>query len=149
VPIYNLLYIGSERKKISLKRRRTKMRKLINFSNHSSSQWSEKQKAGWNEIVDVKFPAVDPFIDGDQFDELVAESLAKLNEYIENKDVYLMIQGEFSLCYSLYRILLENPEYNRVKLVIPTSERKLIERVKDDGTYEKTAVFEFVKWREI
>jgi hypothetical protein len=125
------------------------MKKLINFSNHSSSQWSEEQKAGWDQIIDIKFPNVPANIDDENFDELVAESLKKLDEYIENGNVYLMMQGEFSLCYSLYRILLDNPEYNRVKLVIPTSERRVVEKVKDDGTYEKVATFEFVKWRQI
>jgi len=130
----------------------TKKKILVNCSNHPSSKWTDEQKEGWDVIVDIPFPNVSPYWDTldraylDTLDDLrkkiiiAFEDVRKTGEDVEE---YLMLQGEFSLCYFLFR------EITGVRFVVPTTERISTEETLPDGSLRKTQVFRFVRWRII
>lgn len=123
---------------------------LINLSNHNSSNWSPEQKVGWLNIIDIPFPAIDPNADTEEIEKLVEEYLDKVNSIAyenipEEEDTYVMLQGEFTFCYLIFQKLLERGYI----IAIPTTERKVVERVTDEGVAIKTSEFKFVRWRYI
>ena len=141
------------------------MKLLLNISNHTSNKWSDKQKEGWDKIVDIPFPQIDPNATIKDIHNLVADYLKEIidNVLIESDNIIdgiddfnhpietsIMLQGEFSFCYLLFQLLMNNsPTDFGFDIVIPTTERKTIETVNSDGTVSKTSIFEFVQWRKI
>lgn len=120
------------------------MGNFINFSNHRSAAWSDKQLKAANEygqVIEYPFPNVEPSISGEEVvskAEKIVEDILKLNPEV------VMCQGEFTLSFHVVRLLKENG----IKAVAACSERVVREIVREDGATEKTAVFEFVKFRE-
>lgn len=115
--------------------------KLVNLSNHNSKNWSNAQKEGFDEIVDIQFPNINPNADENNVELLVNEYIEKIQATkIEN----IMLQGEFTFCF-----LLQNKLRTRCKFYIPTTERKVVETIDVNGNATKTAIFEFVRWRTI
>jgi len=114
---------------------------LINVTNHRSDGWGPAQKASFQNIIDVPFPAVPETTSEEEVSNLANELLAKIEAVDGIKNV--LLQGEFSLCYTLYP-LLKQKGYN---IYIPTTKREVVERIQPGGTVEKTAVFKFVRWR--
>jgi len=122
---------------------------LINVSNHPSEAWSQEQKAGWDEIFDIQFPAVNPNLDTLDAEYQNIELELKRKIYQKRVDIYRMfgekthiglcLQGEFSLCYRLFKQL-----HDAFRFYIPTTERTVVEK---DNT--KTSVFKFVRWRVV
>jgi len=131
------------------------MKLLINCSNHPSLKWSEEQKEGWDIIIDVPFPAIDPRWDTTSEEYLLALvgtrntilDVLSNHEYLE-LEKHIMLQGEFSLCYLLYSKLSLLDSLFFDGFVVPTTERVVEEKV-EDGVCKKTAVFRFVMWRHI
>ena len=117
---------------------------FVNFSNHASINWGEDQKREaqkWGEIKDIPFPKVDPKT-GKQEIQAIAESYtAKILEYQPSA---VMCQGEFTLTYHVVRLLKEHG----ITVVSACSERKAVEKKKEDGTVYKSAVFRFAQFRE-
>jgi len=130
---------------------------LVNCSNHPFSKWSEDQKYGWDVIIDIPFPEVNPYLDtndtkyqnilinlkGAIIKAFINASTSVGDDFLE----YLMLQGEFSICYKLFKIIKE--EYPEITFVVPTTERVVEEVTKPDGTTEKKTTFKFVRWRII
>lgn len=117
------------------------MKLLINVSNHPVSNWSDEQKKGWDKIIDIPFPNVPPQADTNELVDLKEKIFNKVleikNEY--NVELFVMLQGEFTLCYMLYGSICMN---TYAILAIPTTERVVEEK---DG--KKISTFKFVKWR--
>jgi len=127
---------------------------LVNCSNHPSTRWGEEQRQGWDVIVDVPFPEVKPH--WDTLDRGYLDTLANLRKAIveafedamqaeEDAEGHLMLQGEFSVCYELFKERFAT--FSRVRFVVPTTERVSVEETLPDGTTKKTQVFRFVRWR--
>jgi len=120
---------------------------LINISNHSSSSWGEEQKRGWDRIIDISFPQISPAWG----EETVRQRSKDLWEQVEGIKIeqgtrpFIMLQGEFSLCYLLYE-KLRNGGY---KIAIPTTSREVIEETTSTGEVVKKSIFRFVRWRII
>ncbi|WP_340691061.1 hypothetical protein [Hydrogenobacter thermophilus] len=78
---------------------------LINHTNHPSARWEEKQKEGWDRIIDIPFPEVQPELSTEEVaDKLVKPNLRAIVELAkqlkrEGYEVYLMLQGEYTYCY--------------------------------------------------
>jgi len=128
---------------------------LVNCSNHHSSKWSEEQRSGWDVIVDVPFPAIDPRWEVNSNEYIMAlvntrNTILEIlsNPKYEGRKKYIMLQGEFSLCYLLYGKLSSLDSSYLEGFVIPTTER-VVEEKMEDGVCKKTAVFRFVMWRHI
>lgn len=123
---------------------RDKMRHFINFSNHSSSNWSNKQiieSSKYGEIVDIPFPMVEENASEEYISNLSDVYCEKILKY-ENPVV--MVQGEFTLSFSVIHRLLSLG----VKVVAACSERHTIEKTISETKNEKISVFEFTKYRE-
>lgn len=117
---------------------------FINFSNHSSKYWNDKQKNAakeWGQIIDIPFPSVGGNASEDDILQLAEQVVAKILSY--NPSV-VMCQGEFTLSYAVVRLLKEKG----IKVVSACSERVTTEEHLEDGTSVKHARFDFVKFRE-
>ncbi len=121
---------------------------LINFTNHPSANWTDKQTqlAGelYGEIVDIAFPLVPADADEESIKKMAEENFAKIKgtflEKANNKENAVHIQGEFTLVYALVNKL----KNAGIKCIASTSIREAYE--KPDGT--KVSVFRFVRFRE-
>lgn len=119
---------------------------FLNFSNHPSEKWSEaqiKEASKYGEIIDISFPSVGA-------DKQSSEILVMASEYVNRilnmttSDDAIMVQGEFTLAYAVIDALLKNGRY----VLSACSERIVVEDIGQDGTYKKTASFDFRGFRE-
>lgn len=114
---------------------------FLNISNHPSSKWAPEQlSATGGEVVDIPFPNVEPTATTAEITAM-AISLTRLfcGRFPEKGTA--LVQGEFSLCSELWRML----SAMGWRIVVATSERVSVEN--GDGT--KTVSFRFVQFREI
>lgn len=119
------------------------MNTFINFTNHGSEKWSQEQIQAANaygDIVDIPFPAVNSSVTQDDI-KILAEKC--VNEIMSYNPACVLCQGELTLAYSVIKELLS---YG-IKVVAACSDRNVKEVIKD-GVTKKTAVFEFVQFRE-
>jgi len=127
--------------------------KLINLSNHPSDKWGTKQKAEFEEIIDFPFPNIPSNYTTEQVKELVDSTYKKvkqLNDKLrENSFVGITIQGEFTFSYLFFDLLKNNLEEYIWNIYIPCTERKVQEKISQEGKVEKISVFEFCGWRII
>jgi hypothetical protein len=123
------------------------MNKLLVISNHNPQSWSAEQKEGWDEILYVPFPNVDPHLDTEGVYE-IASNLIFDNFSDISEAGNISIQGEMSLTYNLISFIKKNPLLSHIRVWIPTTERVSVEKV-ENGQTIKTAVFRFVRWREV
>ena len=114
---------------------------FINLSNHPSNKWSINQineSLKYGNIIDMSFPSIDPI--NDNINELVDKYY---KEIININPSAIMLQGEMVFTY---RLVSKLKEANFLVLA-SCSIRETKEIVKDNETI-KTAVFNFVKYRE-
>lgn len=118
---------------------------FVNFSNHPSDNWSEKQKKAVSEqfgaeVIDVPFPSVSPVADESEIRALAEECVETICSHLPKA---VMCQGEFGLTYQVITLLKEKG----IRAVYSCSERRTVERQTDSGTV-KTSEFCFVRFRE-
>lgn len=123
---------------------------LVNCSNHPSSTWSSGQKEGWDEIIDVPFPNVEPEWDTNDkpYQDTVTALWKAVTDVIlkkEDCDVFLYVAGEYSVCYEIF---LRARNW-LLPVVVPTTRREVVETKNADGSTTKTSKFEFIRWRLI
>ena len=116
---------------------------FLNVSNHPVAKWSasqidEAQKYGT--IDEIGFPVVPPDMDNNEYNALIEECLAKINEIISGKNATVHIMGEMTLTFALVKRL----QARGVRCVASTTERCV--RETDDGA--KESIFKFVQFRE-
>jgi hypothetical protein len=133
--------------------------KLLNVSNHDPKTWSPKQKQGWDKILHIPFPEVDPSWDFEKLKKVAQDLTDKICQVTgasygpscdcgwshgihdgkARRDGWrLCLQGESSLC-----ALLQMQMGVTYWQVFPCSARNTVENA--DGS--KTVRFEFVQWR--
>lgn len=117
---------------------------FINFSNHPSKNWGEKQiseSERYGSIVDVPFPNVSA-----EADEAEVRALAQqvADRIIKMSPAAVMCQGEFTLTFAVVRRLQEAG----ITALSACSRRRVTETRMADGTAKKEAIFEFVRYRE-
>ena len=119
---------------------------LINFSNHPSKYWSDKQlKAAQDKygiVTDLSFPDISPLATEDEVCKLSDLYLKNILEKLhlfpsENNAIHIM--GEHTFTFSLINKLIKQ----NVTCVASTTVRKSIE-IKG----KKITEFNFVKFRE-
>lgn len=116
---------------------------FVNFSNHPSAGWSEKQlrKAReYGEVVDIPFPNVDSNATEQDIAKLAEHCILEIEKY---QPAVVMCQGEFTLCYAVITRL----KNKGLACVAACSERKVVE-VNDGEKIIKQAVFEFCGFRK-
>ena len=117
---------------------------FVNFTNHPSRLWSEKQREAAEksgEIRDIPFPAVPP-------DWSIQQVAALAHEYAEqilnlHPDAVLC-QGEMTMTYQVVSRLLKAG----IPVFSACSDRSVEEIRLPDGSMQKTAHFVFVAFRE-
>lgn len=117
---------------------------LINFSNHPSSDWQEKQKKAANaygRISDIPFPQVDPYASTDEVVRLAEEYTLLI---AGKKPSAVFVAGDFALVYSVVKRL----KALGFLVLSACTERKAIEFTDPDGTRRKNVIFDFVQFRE-
>ncbi|MEM4134328.1 MAG: hypothetical protein QXV73_03950 [Candidatus Micrarchaeia archaeon] len=118
------------------------MSNLLVISNHPPERWAEEQKEGWDRIDYIPFPQVPATASFEQVVEIATPLARAIGEWLsQNPDGKVCLQGEFTLCYILFRSI------DDYIFVFPTTERVVEERQKADGSTEKIATFKFVRWR--
>lgn len=121
---------------------------LINLSNHPSALWSDKQLIAahaFGDIIDLKFPSVDPNKGSKYIDSLACEYFKRIEVLIADEGasqtVYVHLMGEFSFCFALFQLL---KKYS-IRCVVSTSNRVSY----TDESNQKISEFNFVRFREI
>lgn len=120
------------------------MSTFINFSNHPSDNWNATQVGEalkYGNIVDIPFPDVAPEATEEDIEKLANESIISICQY---DDPTVMVQGEFTLTYSVVNKLKEKG----ITCLASCSERKAEETILDDGSSKKISTFEFIKFRK-
>ena len=116
---------------------------FINFTNHPSHFWDEKQTEAarqYGEIVDMQFPNISPSASAAEIRALAGNYLSKILVMGRPEDLVVHIQGEQTFCYALIRRL----QGEGIRCVASTTERKT--SYNSDGT--KMSEFSFVQFRE-
>lgn len=117
---------------------------FVNCSNHPCDKWGGDQMAAamkYGEVLDYPFPEVAP---NSSEEEIKRLAMKIAGEILALRPDAVMCQGEFTLTFSLVDFLLEKG----VRVVAACSERKVQELIREDGTCEKKAQFQFVGFRE-
>lgn len=117
---------------------------FINFTNHPSCNWDEKQIKDalvYGEIIDIPFPQVPATASKEEIYALAESYISKIAEYAP---AAVLCQGEFCLAYQVIRRLLEQ----NVKVLAACSEREVEEWRREDGSMQKEVIFCFVQFRE-
>jgi hypothetical protein len=117
---------------------------LINFTNHTSSEWAEDQlkaSAVYGQIIDIPFPYIDPEWDESVINSMAAGYAGKCIEMTNSdiKDSAVHIMGEMTFCYSVIKKLREA----EIKCLASTTKRE----VTAEGSLKLTE-FRFVRFRE-
>ena len=112
---------------------------FINFSNHPSEKWEEKQMAAsqeYGEIMDYPFPAVPAMASKFEVERLAEDCVEKIRKC---NPAAVLCQGEFTLTYQVVTRL----KACGILVLAACSERKVIE---EKGI--KVVEFQFQQYRE-
>lgn len=126
------------------KQNSSKDRLFINYSNHPSSHWCERQLQHgkkYGDIIDISFPEVQSDASKNDISKIAKESVEQIFNIVKNKDGILSaahIMGEHTLCYTLVSKL----QQRNITCVASTTERM----VTQNGD-EKISVFKFRSFR--
>jgi len=116
---------------------------FINFSNHSSENWSEKQRDAaleYGEIKDYPFPQVE----ADATEEMIKKlTMEIVGEIVDMNPSAVMCQGEFTLAYSVTSEL----QKRGIKVLSACSDRESVEWTDGDGVHKESR-FVFTRFRE-
>ena len=115
---------------------------LINFSNHPSEYWGEKQLEAakeYGEIKEIPFPAVDPNASYDDIQAMAEYYVQKIQTIAQNLHVTVHVMGEMTFVYRVVSLLKEQ----EVTCIASTTERDA--EMTNDG--RKISGFQFVKFR--
>ena len=116
---------------------------LVNFSNHPSRYWDNRQREAsrcYGDIFDLPFPAVAPNSSYDQLQTISQEWVQKIMELGDAKNLTVHIMGEMTFTFMVVTRLKELG----IRCVASTTERKTT--YNPDGT--KVSEFQFVMFRE-
>lgn len=115
---------------------------FINFSNHPSKNWSQKQleaARAYGEVEDSPFPVVAPEMTSAEVNKL-ADEYADMLLKLYGPSATIHVMGEMTFTF----MVVEKLKAMGVKCVASTTERKTT--YNSDGT--KLSEFSFVKFRE-
>jgi len=116
---------------------------LINFSNHPSQKWSEKQlqeARKFGEIIDLPFPDVDPNYNESEINQISIQYIQKIIDISHQETCTVHIMGEMTLTFTIIN-KLKNLNYS----CIASTTKRSVNWLKQN---EKSAHFSFVRFRE-
>ena len=127
---------------------------FVNLTNHKYTAWSENQKKiaenQFGEFTGMEgFPTIDPTYSKEDVARAVRATLSDIDGTVRNHgfnpaDVAIICQGEMTFVVEFVKRACEKG----YSCYAATSERRTVEKQLPDGTTSKTAVFEFVQFRE-
>lgn len=115
---------------------------FINFSNHPSQAWDEKQMAAalqFGNVVDLPFPQVDPAASTTDVSRLAQQCVEQIMALGQGRAVTVHAMGEMTLVFQVVSTL----KRLGVRCVNSTTERITTE----EGN-KKVSLFNFVQFRE-
>ncbi len=115
---------------------------LINFSNHPSADWPQKQRDAaniWGEVRDIAFPGIAPEMSEEEILALV-ESYRRKFPWDTANPVFLA--GEYCFAFAMTDLLLRK----RVRVLSTESNLKLVTGPMENGTTRRTATLDFLRF---
>ena len=115
---------------------------LINFSNHPSELWGEKQLNAakiYGEIKDIAFPAINPEACDNQIEELADQYIKEILSFQKEGMITVHIMGELTFTF----MVVSQLKAMGIKCIASTSERNAEDMT--DG--RKISDFQFVRFR--
>jgi hypothetical protein len=113
---------------------------LINFSNHPSVNWSEKQlsesKAKYLEVIDIPFPIIPPSFFESQITDIVQKYVKNI---LDSKSKAVHIMGELNFVFKCVNLL----KMNCITCMASAAEKNVIE-----ANGNKRSTFNFIQFRE-
>ena len=117
---------------------------LLNFTNHPSNIWSEKQKRTaiqlFGKVVDMPFPHIDESADENYISKLADEYLQKILLIAERENVVVHLMGEQAFAYSLVK-RLKNRNIN----CVASTTKRIVNM--DSSGQKKEVIFQFERFR--
>ena len=116
---------------------------FINFTNHPSDGWSQKQRKAacqYGEIVDLPFPFIDPHYTKEDILHIVRDYAEKIFD-IKEQETVVHVMGEMTFTHNIVNILKEAG----IKCLASTTVRNNDMITSDDG---RTPEYVFVQFRE-
>ena len=116
---------------------------LINFSNHPSSLWEQKQLESakvYGELVDVPFPSIDPDADEKNIRSIAEQYTDLLLKYAIGRHLTVHIMGEMTFTF----LVVTQLKNAGVDCIASTSLRDT--EISPDG--RKISDFQFVRFRK-
>ena len=121
---------------------------FINFTNHTVSAWSDKQREEaeqYGEIAEIHFPNVSPYDSADDIKLLADNYVLQIVSLLpDNEENAVLCQGEFSLCVAV----IEKLKSRNIKVLCACSKRQVIEEFDGEKNIKKSE-FHFVGFREM
>ena len=116
----------------------------VNFTNHHSSQWSQKQTEyarRYGEIEDIPFPDISPDLTNDELYSLAEKYVLIL---LSKKPCCILCQGESVFSTLIVSMLIKK----HIPVVAAVSKRTVKESTNENGQTIKHAIFEFTGFRK-
>lgn len=116
---------------------------FINFSNHPSKYWDDKQREAsqnYGELFDMPFPPIDPNASDEELQILAQDIVNKMLSLSDSKSITVHIMGEMTFTFMVVTRLKELG----IRCIASTTERKTTY----DSNGTKLSEFQFVKFRE-
>lgn len=116
---------------------------FINFSNHPSRYWDNKQieaSHNYGDMIDMPFPQIVPNATDKELQKLTEKYVQRILSLAAPKTITVHIMGEMTFTYMVVTKLKELG----IKCVASTTERKVT--INADGT--KHSEFSFVRFRD-
>ena len=121
---------------------------FINFTNHLTSAWSNKQREAaeqYGKIIEIEFPNVSPYNSSEDVKLLADNYVSQIVKLLPNDEKNAVLcQGEFSLCVAV----IEKLKARKIKVLCACSERNVVETF-DGEKNTKKSEFRFVGFREM
>ena len=116
---------------------------FVNFSNHPSRYWDNRQKKAslvYGELIDIPFPQIAPNATDKELQELSLQYVQRIVSLASTRTITVHIMGEMTFTFMVVSKLKELG----IRCVASTTERKVT--YTNDGV--KQTEFQFVKFRE-
>ncbi len=117
---------------------------FINYTNHPSDLWDERQLTAakeYGEVLDIPFVNVSPTATTEEVERLAEQQVALI---LSKAPDAVLCQGEMTLTYHMVRLLKKSG----IRALCACCERITTDYVSKDGQCEKRSVFKFISLRE-
>ena len=116
---------------------------LINFSNHPSEYWGQKQLEAaqeYGEIKDIPFPPVSPEANYNEIQDLASQYVDEILSFASDYHITVHVMGEMTLTFLVVTQLKEKG----IECIASTTDRNA-EFISDN---KKISDFQFVQFRK-